>query len=147
MDPTWVEEVFLEAGLEPEVAGPAAHLTVARLLAPRRPRSERGRVRIIDALVKDPTHSVARILGEGDLGLPFHDPGTGRLSAAALAGVFAEVGEDPVVAMAFARVVVEACDPGEFYRPLWEGLGRTDELDLAALARLDFAPLRAAQGR
>lgn len=143
MDDAWLEAMYREAGLEPEEAKAAAAETLARLMArEHRPPGESSRRRITEALVQDPMSSVSRILGHGDLGLPFHDPETNRLSEIAVADAFAEVGMDPVVAMAYARVVVEMCEPADFYRPLWTGLGKRGEPDLGELARLDWTSLR-----
>ena len=138
------EEVFVEAGLQPEVAARAAEETVARLLA-REPSLEAGTAAdggFASALVKNPMLSVSRILREDDIQLPLYDPGTRRVSAASMMQVLIEAGLEPAVAMAFSRVVVELCEPEDFYRPVWKALGRTDEVDLRTLARLDWSVLR-----
>lgn len=106
------------------------------------PRAEALPARVTEGRGADPAVSMKRILERGLLGVPFHDPDTGRLSAAALADVLVEVGEDPVPAMAFARVVVEAVEPEDFYAPLWAALGGTGPVDLEALAQRDWSALR-----
>ena len=144
MDKSWLESMYLECGLEADEAGPAADATLKRLL--RRERTEGGggpRRPLIDALIRDPLISMNRIIGRGDTGLPFMDETGDQLSAPAFGHVLGESGLDPVVAMAYAKVVAEAYEPGDLYQPVWEALGQTGPVDLDALRRLDWSPLRA----
>lgn len=136
--------MYRECGLEADEAGPAAEATLKRLLRRERPDGGEGPRRpLIESLVRDPLISMNRIIGRGDHGLPFVDEEAGRLSAPALGHVFAEVGMDPVVAMAYAKVVAEACEPRDFYQPIWQGLDQSGPVDLEVLRKLDWSPLRA----
>jgi hypothetical protein len=136
--------MLLEAGLEAGQAQKAADQTTLRLLKRERPtRVEPKRRSILDNLVRDPLVSLNRIIGRGDAGLPFVDDATGRLSAAAFSDVMTESGMDPVVSMAFAKVIEEAFSPRDLYQPVWEALGHPGEVDLALLRRQDWTPLRA----
>jgi len=56
--------------------------------------------------------------------------------------VLGESGLDPVVSMAFAKVVVEAYEPTEIYQPIWSALGNEGDVDLDALRKADWTPLR-----
>lgn len=143
MDKRWLVELFEEVGLEPEQAERAADVTLERLLHRQRPpRAGQKRASLLSHLVRDPLVSVNRIVGRGDEGLPFVDPDTGKLSAAAFGDVLGDSGLDPVVSMAFAKVVVEAYEPKELYQPVWEGLGHEGDVDLEALRREDWTPIR-----
>lgn len=95
-------------------------------------------------MVRDPLVSVNRIIGKGDEGLPLVDPDTGRLSTAAFTDVLAAADVDPVVSMAYAKVVVEAFEPHHIYQPVWQALGHPGEVDLEVLRREDWTPLRRA---
>ena len=143
MDKSWLVSMYVESGLEPHEAGPAADATLKRLL--RRERAEGAETTkrpLIDALVRDPLVSMNRIVGRGDDGLPFVEGATNSLSSAAFGHVLGESGLDPVVAMAYAKVVAEAYEPKDLYQPVWEGLGRTGDVDLEEIRRLDWTPLR-----
>lgn len=146
VDAQWLEELFVDAGLEPDEARAASREAIRRLLAGpvsgERPETSASSSGIRAALVSDPAASVSRILTAGYLGLPFHDPDTGGLSVALVADVLADVGLDPVVAMAYARVVVEVAEPERFYAPIWRALGQEGPLDLRRMADLDFEALR-----
>ena len=144
MDKQWLTKMFVEAGLEPEQAQKAAQQTTLRLLKRERPtRIERARRSILDNLVRDPLVSLNRIIGRGDTGLPFVDETLGKLSAAAFSDVLTETGLDPVVSMAFAKVMEEAFAPRDLYQPVWEALGHPGPVDLDTLRREDWTPLRA----
>ena len=143
VDIRWLVELFQEVGLEPTQAERAADITVRRLLRRQRP-PRRGRAgNLIQHMVRDPLVSVNRIIGKGDEGLPFVDPDTQTLSTAAFSDVLSEAGMDPVVSMAFAKVVVEAYAPTDVYAPIWTALGNEGPPDLEALRRADWTPLRA----
>src|SRR5688572_15778417 len=136
--------MFEDAGLEAEQAQKASVQTTLRLLKRERPtRIEKKRPSILDNLVRDPLVSLNRIIGRGDAGLPFVDEATGKLSAAAFSDVLTESGVDPVVSMAFAKVIEEAFTPQDLYGPVWEALGHAGEVDLDTLRREDWTPLRA----
>lgn len=142
MQPDWLERLFLEADLEPAEAEVGARQCLLRLLdGPHKPLS-RHEPGILGALSKDPLASVNRILGRGDLGLPLHDPDTGRLSVTSLADALNDAGLDPVVAMAHARLFVEVVDPEDFYGPVWQALGGKGPVELDALAKMDWSVLR-----
>lgn len=143
MDTRWLVELFQEVGLEPDQAERAADVTVRRLLRRQRPPRQGKAGNIIQHLVRDPLISVNRIVGKGDEGLPFVDPDTQTLSTAAFSDVLSEAGLDPVVAMAFAKVVVEAYAATDLYAPIWTALGNPGAPDLEALRRADWTPLRA----
>ena len=144
MDALWLVDLFSEAGLEPEQAEACATVALGRLLRRQRPARGLRRTAIVQHLVRDPLISVNRIIGRGDEGLPLYDAETDRLSVTAFSDVMAEAGLDPVVAMAFAKVVVEAYDPPQLFEPVWRALGHDDPVDLEALRREDWTPLREA---
>lgn len=142
----WLVRMYLECGLEEEQAKEAATVTQIRLL--KRQNSEKSPVRrlgsfaLTQSLVRDPLVSFNRIVGLGTIDLPFYDGERGMLSLVAFASVLDEIGLEADVALAFAKVVVEAFDPEEFYLPIWNALGRTDPINLEELRRLDWTPLR-----
>jgi hypothetical protein len=142
LETTYLTRMFQEVGLTAEQADRAREITARRLL--RRLRVERhvGRGRFREAMLSDPLVSVNRILGVGGTGLPFYDEEKGRLSELAFTSALAEAGLDADVALAFAKVVVEAFEPEDFYQPVWLALGRTGDIDLEALRQLDWSPLR-----
>ncbi|MCA9554503.1 MAG: hypothetical protein KC933_30995 [Myxococcales bacterium] len=142
MDTRWLVELFQEVGLEPDQAEQAADITVRRLLRRQRPPRKGRSSNLIQHMVRDPLVSVNRIIGKGDEGLPFVDPDTQTLSVAAFSDVLGDAGLDPVVSMAFAKVVVEAYEPKDLYAPVWKALGNEGELDLETLRRADWTPLR-----
>jgi len=144
VDKQWLRKMFLEAGLEAEQAQKASDQTTLRLLKRERPTRalEPKRRSILDNLVRDPLVSLNRIIGRGDAGLPFVDDTTQRLSSAAFSDVLTESGLDPVVSMAFAKVVEEAFTPQDLYQPIWEALGHSGPVDLDTLRREDWTPLR-----
>ena len=144
MDKTWLVAIYAECGLEADEVGPAADATLKRLLRRERPVGAAGPRRpLIEALIRDPLISMNRIVGRGDSGLPFVEEESGRLSTAAFGHVLGESGLDPVVAMAYAKVVTEAYEPQDLYQPIWAALGQSGAVDLDALRRLDWSPLRA----
>jgi len=143
VDARWLVELFQEVGLEPDQAQRAADVTLRRLLRRQRPRRKGAKKRsLLSHLVRDPLVSVNRIIGKGDEGLPLVDPDTQTLSTAAFSDVLGESGLDPVVSMAFAKVVVEAYEPTEIYQPIWSALGNEGDVDLDALRKADWTPLR-----
>ena len=146
MDKSWLESMFRECGLEPEEVGPAADATLRRLLRREQASGAAGPPRpLIEALVRDPLISMHRIIGRGEGRLPFiHDEAPDRLSAPAFGHVLGESGLDPVVAMAYAKVVAEAYQPTDLYQPIWEALGKEGPPDFEALYHMDWTPLRAA---
>ena len=126
MDKLWLESMYRHCGLEPAEVGAAAEATLKRLL--RRERPEGGaapRRPLIEALIRDPLVSMNRIIGRGDAGLPFVDEDNGKLSASAFGHILGEAGLDPVVAMAYGKVVAEAYEAKDLYQPVWEGLDQT----------------------
>ncbi len=144
VDPRWLVKLFEEAGLKPEDANRAAELTLGRLLRRQRPKGAGKKSSLLHYMVRDPLVSVNRIIGKGDEGLPLIDPDTGHLSTAAFTDVLAAADVDPVVSMAYAKVVVEAFEPKDLYQPVWQALGHEGEVDLEALRREDWTPLRRA---
>ena len=145
VDKEWLAAMYKESGLEPDEIGPAVDATLKRLLRRERPEGGEGPRRpLIESLVRDPLVSMNRIIGRGDTGLPFIDDEGGQLSVAAFGHVLGESGLDPVVAMAYAKVVAEAYEPADLYQPIWEALNQSGTVDLNALRRLDWSPLREA---
>jgi hypothetical protein len=143
VDKQWLKKMFVEAGLEADQAQKASDQTTLRLLKRERPtRIERKRPSILDNLVRDPLVSLNRIIGRGASGLPFVDDATGKLSAAAFSDVLTESGIDPIVSMAFAKVIEEAFTPRDLYQPIWEALGHEGAVDLDTLRREDWTALR-----
>ena len=143
MDKTWLVAMYKECGLEPDEVEPAALATLRRMLRRERSDGAEGPKRpLIESLIRDPLISLNRIVGRGDAGLPFVDDDDGRLSAPAFGHVLGESGLDPVVAMAYAKVMAEAYEPKDLYQPIWEALGKPDTVDLDELRRLDWSPLR-----
>ncbi len=143
MDKTWLKSMYTECGLEPQEVGPAVDATLKRLLRRERPDGAEGPKRpLIEALVRDPLVSMNRIIGRGDGGLPFIDDDETRLNVAAFGHVLGESGLDPVVAMAYAKVVAEAYAPRDLYQPIWQALGQSGPVDLQVLRQLDWTPLR-----
>ncbi|MEM7677734.1 MAG: hypothetical protein AAF449_17190, partial [Myxococcota bacterium] len=144
VDKTWLITMFKECGLEGEEVNPAVVATLKRLLRRERPEGSSGPNRpLIEALVRDPIVSLNRIIGRGDAGLPFVDDESGRLNASAIGHVLGESGLDPAVAMSTAKVIAEAYEPKDLYQPVWEGLGNKGSVDLDALRKQDWSPLRA----
>jgi hypothetical protein len=144
VDKAFLVKLYEDVGLPADQAERVAMETLARILRRERPRgSEGGRKRsLVDFLVRDPLVSMNRIIGKGDVGLPFYDDELRKLSVVAFSNVMSDVGIDPVVALAYAKVVVEAFEPGDLYGPVWAGLGREGPLDLDELRRMDWSPLR-----
>lgn len=145
MDKSWLVRLYEDVGLPSEQAERAAEATRVRLLRRERPRGldGRGRRSLTEFLVRDPLVSLNRIVGRGDAGLPFFDDETKSLSLIAFANTLQESGLDAVVAMAYAKVVVEAYEPKDLYGPVWQALGGAGPVDLEALRRMDWSPLRA----
>lgn len=146
MDKTFLVKLYEDVGLPAEQAERVADETLARILRRERPRgSEGGHKRsLVDFLVRDPLVSMNRIIGKGDVGLPFYDDELRKLSVVAFSNVMSDVGIDPVVALAYAKVVVEAFEAKDLYGPVWAALGKPPPLDLDELRRMDWSPLRAA---
>lgn len=145
MDKTWLVKLWEDVGLEGEAAGRAAEETWRRLVRRERPRAlePASRRSLTEFLVRDPLVSLNRIIGRGDAGLPFFDDDTKALSLIAFGNVLTDSGVDPVVAMAYAKVVVEAYEPADFYGHVWTALGKEGPVELEALRRMDWSPLRA----
>jgi hypothetical protein len=144
VDSSWLVRLYEDVGLSPDQAARAAEETRQRLLRRERPRvaADGSRRSITDFLVRDPLVSLNRIIGRGDSGLPFYDEESNQLSSVAFGSLLADIGLDPVVAIAFAKVVVEAYEPKDLYTPIWEALGQNGPLDLDRLRLLDWTPLR-----
>lgn len=145
LDKGYLIALYAEAGLEPVEAETAAEATWRRLLRRSRPDQLKPvrRGDLLSSLVRDPMVSFNRIVGLGDDRLPFYDETTGGLSMVAFASLLDEVGMVPDVALAFAKVVVEMFEPRQLFQPVWEALGQSGEVELEALRRLDWSPLRA----
>lgn len=144
MDKTWLIRLYQDVGLTAEQADKAAEETRVRLLRRERPKRAEGQKpkSLVANLVRDPLVSLNRIIGRGDSGLPFYDEETRQLSLISFSNLLSEIGLDPVVALAYAKVVIEANDPRDLYRPVWHALGREGEVDLAELQMMDWSPLR-----
>lgn len=144
MDKSWIKRIYQEVGLETDQATEAERRTLIRLLSRERPLPEipKERRSISDYLVRDPLVSFNRIIGRGDSGLPFYDDEKNILSAPAFSTCMVEAGIDPVVAMAFSRVLEEAYTAEDFYSEIWKGLGFEGAVDLEVLRRADWTPLR-----
>jgi hypothetical protein len=144
VDKTFLVKIYEEVGLPTEQAERVAEETRLRMLRRERPRGSEGGAKrsLVDFLVRDPLVSMNRIIGRGDVGLPFYDDEMGQLSVVAFSSVMSDVGIDPVVALAYAKVVVEAFMPSDLYQPVWVALGREGAVDLDELRRMDWSPLR-----
>lgn len=151
VDVSWLLRIYGECGLSPENAQRCAEATVQRF-ALRRPDTTPAigsdasirarRLRLKRAMVKDPLATLGRFIGpEGEGALPLVDRETLNLSEPAFAQTFIEAGLDPVVAMAYAKVVAFGFTPYDIYRPVWIGLGRSGPVDFGALARMDWSSL------
>lgn len=151
VDASWLLRIYGECGLSAEDARRCADATIRRFCLRRPdttdpklhdPSVKARRLRIRQALVKDPWASLGRFIGPGtDAALPLVDRETGALSEPAFAQTFAEAGLDPVVAMAYAKVVAFGFTPFDFYRPIWMALGRPGAIDFGVLARLDWSSI------
>lgn len=143
MDKTWLLKLYEDVGLPADQASKAADETLLRLLRRERPRiAGRDKRSLVDFLVRDPLVSMNRIIGRGDVGLPFYDDDLGKLSVVAFSNVLGDVGTDPVVALAYAKVVVEAFEVQDLYGPVWNALGKKGPVELDELRRMDWSPLR-----
>jgi hypothetical protein len=144
VEKTWLTKLYEDVGLPAEQAAKAADETLLRLLRRERPRiaGPQRRASLVDFLVRDPLVSMNRIIGRGDVGLPFYDDDLQKLSVVAFSNVLGDIGIDPVVALAYSKVVVEAFEVGDLYGPLWKALGKTGPFDLDELRRMDWSPLR-----
>jgi hypothetical protein len=141
----WLVRMYEESGLDSAVAARAAEHTLSRILrredaaapppGPRRPLSA--------SFVRAPLDTLARLAGKRDGQLPLVDGLAGALSVPAIAQVLEQAGLEPIVALAYAKVVVAAYSPEELYAPLWALLGERGPVDLEALRRRDWAALRA----
>jgi hypothetical protein len=148
LDPTWLTTTFRDAGLTSEQAERAGVTALRRLLRRHRnATAARPDARFRSALTADPLVSVNRILGLGDGGLPFYDDHARRLSEHDLMAVLGEIGLESEVALAFAKVVVEAVEPELWFEPVWRALGRTGPVMLDELRRLDWSALRSEADR
>jgi hypothetical protein len=142
VDKHWLTNMFEECGLTPEQAEQAANACLTRLLKRERPGIAVHRRSLVEHLIRDPLVSMNRILGRGDSGLPFVEDDSGELSPPAFASMLSDAGLDPVVSMAFAKVVAEAYTPEDLYQPIWNGLGHEGKVDFDALRREDWSPVR-----
>lgn len=142
VDKVWLTNMFEECGLTPEQAEGAANACLTRLLKRERPGIGVHRRSLVEHLIRDPLVSMNRILGKGDGGLPFVEDESRALSSAAFASLLSDTGLDPVVSMAFAKVVAEAYTPEDLYQPIWKGLGHDGKVDFDALRREDWSPVR-----
>ena len=144
---TWLENMFIDCGVDQDNAREAARHTFNRLITRKsRKRSKTGenRLNLRKSLVTDPLVSFQRITGAGSSGLPFYDEDTNTLSTVELTFVLRDSGLTTDVALAFAKVFVEVFTPEEFFRPIWQALnGDKASIDWDELRRLDWSPLRA----
>jgi len=143
LEPRWLVETFKQAGLTPAQAELAGGVALRKLIRRQRSTTEpRPDAQFRSALTADPLVSVNRILGLGDSGLPFYDEWTGRLSEVDVTRVLTEIGFETSVALAFAKVVIEASSPEEWFEPVWTALGREGPVRLDELRRSDWSALR-----
>ncbi len=135
--------MYQECGLEAEHIEITATETLRRLVrreyVPPEEKSERPLIR---SIVRDPWVSYGRIVGRGGADLPFVSEEEDKLSPAAFASVFMDAGMDPIVAMAFANVMVEAYGPKDFYSGLWKLLKLEGNYESQKLRAVDWQPLR-----
>jgi hypothetical protein len=141
LEPKWLVDIFVDAGLDEAEALEAAEAARRFLLARARRGSLPKAGDIKSWFAKDPMASFERLTGISGGGLPFLNDDTGRLDEVALTLVLREADLDHDVALAYARVVVEAVEPKEFFGPVWLELAQTGTVDLGALKRLDWSPL------
>ncbi|MBI4816098.1 MAG: hypothetical protein HY791_07570 [Deltaproteobacteria bacterium] len=85
--------------------------------------------------------SVSRLLGLR--GVPFLDPER-KLELVAFARVLSESGLRMDVALAFAKVMVEAYSAEDLYEPVWAALGQGGPIDWSKLPKLDVSGLEPA---
>jgi hypothetical protein len=130
--------LYEDCGLKPEVAARAARLTIERLGARSAPR-RRARGSLRDRGDRDPVGTIRRIAGSDDGALPLVDGVSGTLSLPAVSVLLEGAGLAPMVALAYAKVVVEACRPEDFYRPVWSALGRSGPVVLGELREAEWA--------
>ncbi|MBI2375821.1 MAG: hypothetical protein HYV07_17645 [Deltaproteobacteria bacterium] len=124
------ESMFLEIGLEPDEATRASIVT-RKMLATNWPTVTR-------APTQGALGSVSRLLGL--LRLPFLGEAN-KLEVVAFARAFDLAGVPMDVALAFARVMVEAFSADDFYSPVWSALGQSGPIDWRRLASLDPSTL------
>lgn len=137
MDTTWLNGLFVEAGLEPDEAAAASARLVGRWQARHRP-SPKARS-LLSGVSRDPMASFERLTTEHlDGAVPLVDPRGPSWAVGSVARLFEDAGLDPVVAMAYAKVMVEMYEVEDLYGPLWRALGRTGAVDIEALAQLDW---------
>ncbi|MEE2904572.1 MAG: hypothetical protein VYC39_19745 [Myxococcota bacterium] len=142
----WLENMFLECGVDQEEALVAARHTFNRLITRKsRKRTPTGenRVNLRASMVTDPLVSFQRITGAGSGALPFYDEEAHTLSTVEFTFVLRDSGLTADVAMAFAKVFVEVVTPESFFLPVWEVLkGKGRPIDFDELRRTDWSPLR-----
>jgi len=145
----WLENIFLDCGVDQEDAVVAARHTFNRLItrkSRKRPKTGENRLNLRASMVTDPLVSFQRITGAGSGALPFYDEETHTLSAVEFTFVLRDSGLTTDVALAFAKVVVELVTPESFFLPVWEVLkGKGRAIDWDELRKSDWSPLR--QGR
>ena len=145
LDVGWLADLFVECGLDDAQARSAAEVTRVRLATRAlgfRYNRPKGRTFLAPHLLKDPLSSFNRIVGKAEYEIPMYDDATGQLSVVAVASVLREIGLEVDVALAFARVVVEVASVSDFFQPVWAFLGGSGDVDLTALRKMDWAPLR-----
>lgn len=142
----WLTNIYTECGLDAAEAEASAKKTWRRLLTRiQRAQSsaDEKKIDIRAAMIKDPMVSFHRITGTGMSGLPFYDDDTAMLNPVELTFAMTDAGQSAEVALAFAKVIVEMTSPEDFFTPIWNALGEIGPLDLGALKRMDWSPLRA----
>ena len=142
LDRKYLGQIFRDVGLSAQEADSASVIALRRLVRRQRPPKAPAGLGFRGALTADPLVSVNRILGLGDGGLPFYDDLNARLSEVDFALVLGEAGLAPDAAIQHAKHVVERSSPEAIFGPVWRALGETGALDLEALRRLDWSPLR-----
>jgi hypothetical protein len=142
LEPKWLVDIFVDAGLDDGEAQQAGEAARRNLLRRVRPGGLPRAGDIKSWLVRDPMASFQRLTGIAEGSVPFMNEDQGRLDEVALTRLFREVGLLPDVALAYAKVVVEAIEPEQFYQPVWEALGRPGRVDLETLKRLDWIELK-----
>ena len=142
----WLENMFLDCGVDQEDALAAARHTFNRLItrkSRKRTKTGENRLNLRASMVTDPLVSFQRITGAGSGALPFYDAETHTLSTVEFTFVLRDAGLTTDVALAFAKVVVEVVTPESFFQPVWDVLkGKGRPIDWDELRRTDWSPLR-----
>lgn len=137
VDTGWLKDGLTEAGLEPDEVEAAVSQLLERW---RRRRPMAPREARLAERVTDPLLSFSRLLEDPlEAALPLVDRRARTLSSASTTHLLVDAGLDPVVAAAYAKVVIEVMTIEALYEPLWRALGRAGPLELETLAGMDWA--------